>query len=169
MSNWAIRDQLMGAQPITTISTTKNHPLGTIVRASHPTYGEGEFIYLLGVANTVTGSVVSWDATTFQTALGVVAVNIPTPMAFAMGANVASSYGWYQISGYAIAAKSSAVSFAKGARVAAGTSSGLVIASASAAGLDIESAVIAAVASAASGRTTVALQINRPSLQGRVA
>ena len=47
----------VGAQPIEDTSTTQKHPLGTIVRGTDPTYGEGEFIYLLGVANTVVGSV----------------------------------------------------------------------------------------------------------------
>ncbi len=167
---WVINDTLIGAQPIATIDTVKNHPLGTIVKATHETYGAGEFIYLLGVASTIAGSVVNYRPTTWQTALGVIGVNIPSPLAIAVGANVASSYGWYQIAGYSIAAKSSTgTSFAAGARVAAGTTSGLVIASASAAGLDIEGAVVAAVASATAGRTTVALMINRPALQGRVA
>lgn len=166
---YRIRDGLLGSQPIADTSATQQHPLGTIVNAADLTYGEGEFIYLLGVAATVVGSVVNWRPTTYQTALGVVGVNNSAPIAIAMSANVAGKYGWYQISGYAVAAKSSAVSFAAAARVAAATASGLVIVSASAAGLDIEGAVIAAVASAAAGRTTVALQINRPRIQGRVA
>ena len=38
----------------------QEHPLGSIIPASDPVYGEGEFIYLLGVANTVVGSLVTW-------------------------------------------------------------------------------------------------------------
>ena len=38
--------------------------LGMVVRAFDPTYGEGEFILLLGVASTVIGSMVTYNATT---------------------------------------------------------------------------------------------------------
>ena len=55
MAFTVIGGDLVG-QRIDAISTTKNHPLGTIVRAVDPTYGEAEFIYLKGVASTVVGS-----------------------------------------------------------------------------------------------------------------
>ena len=41
-----------GVQGIHVTSTTKQHPLGTVVRAADPIYGEGAFIYGLGVAST---------------------------------------------------------------------------------------------------------------------
>lgn len=163
---YVIRDQLAGGQPIATTNTVQNHPLGTIVKAVDPTYGEGEFIYLKGVASTVVGSVVNYKTTSYQTALGYVGENVPAPLAVAMSANVASQYGWYQIAGIAVAAKSSAVSFAAGAKVAVGSSSGLAVATLS--GQEIMGCQVSAVASAASGRTTVALLINRPHNQGRV-
>jgi hypothetical protein len=66
---YTVTTDMIGHQAINVNSTTKNHPLGTIVRASDPTYGEGEFIYLLGVASTAIGSVVTYDASTYQTVL----------------------------------------------------------------------------------------------------
>jgi hypothetical protein len=71
------------------------------VKATDPTYGEGEFIYLLGVANTVVGSIVSYIASTGVTALTSTSgtTNGGAPLAVAMSANVASGYGWYQIAG----------------------------------------------------------------------
>ena len=51
-----------GVQPIAFAANNQNHSLGTIVRAFDASYGEGEFIYLLGVSGTVTGSVVTWGA-----------------------------------------------------------------------------------------------------------
>ena len=90
-------------QAISDISTTQNHALGTIVRAkdsASTAYGEGEFIYLLGVASTAVGSVVTYNMDDGSTAL--LAANAIGPVAFAMGANVASSYGWYQIEGKAV-------------------------------------------------------------------
>jgi len=85
------------------------HPLGTIVKAYDPIYGEGEFIYLLGVASTVVGSVVTWGGNTsgtpnYQTALAPATANLDEPLAVAMSANVAGQYGWYQISGQAVVA-----------------------------------------------------------------
>lgn len=156
---------LVGAQPIATTSPTQNHPLGTIVRGWDPTYGEGEFIYLLGVASTTVGSPVTYHASTYQTALAPVGANKPQPVAIAMSANVASQYGWYQISGLAVSAKSSATSLAAGAVVGVKTA-GFIAATGS--GKELQGALVAAVASAASGRTTVLLSINRPHMQGRI-
>lgn len=163
---YRISSPLLGAQNIADTSTTANHPVGTIVKAVDPTYGEGEFIYLKGCASTVVGSVVNYNGITYLTALGYIGENVAGPMAFAMSANIASQWGWYQIGGYAIASKSCAVSFAAGAKVAVSTSTGLAVATIS--GNEIEGAVVATVASATAGRTTVALMVNRPSMQGRV-
>lgn len=88
------------AQPIADTSTTQLLPLGTIVRAYDPTYGAGEFIYLLGVASTAIGSWVTYNQDDNSTAL--LAANAIGPVAVSMSANVASQYGWYQISGKAI-------------------------------------------------------------------
>jgi len=41
---FVIRDNMVGWQPIADLSTVKNHPLGTIVKAVDPDLGEGEFI-----------------------------------------------------------------------------------------------------------------------------
>ena len=92
---------LAGAQPIANFEATAMHPLGTIVRATDPTYGEGEFIYLKGAANTVVGSVVTYSQDDNSTTL--LAANAIDPVAFAMSANVANQYGWYQIFGKAVA------------------------------------------------------------------
>ncbi len=88
-----------GWQPIASTSTVKNHAYGTRIKAVDPTYGEGEFVYMKGVANTLLGSwaTLSFDdgSTTLTVADAVGSVGI------AMSANVASQYGWYQIYGKA--------------------------------------------------------------------
>lgn len=148
----------IGAQPIAETSSEANHPLGTIVRASDVTYGEGEFIYLKGVSSTVVGSIVNYDDS-FQTALDSVALDLSRPVAIAMSANGASSYGWYQIGGLAVAAKAAGTSFAKGTGL--GSGSGLAVAVDS--GKILNGALVAAVASAKSGVTSVKVMISRPS------
>ena len=154
---WKPIEQEIGLQPITDTVTTAQHGLGKIIRAEDPTYGVGEFIYLLGVASTTVGNVVHYDAE-YQTALDTTALSSPRPIAVAMSANVAAQYGWYQISGQAAVKKANSVSFAAGASLAAG--SGLAIAVVS--GLIANGALVAAVASAKSDVTSVQVMINRP-------
>lgn len=162
---YKITSTQVGLQPIANTETTQLHNLGTICRGYDTTYGEAEFIYLKGIASTVVGSVVTYNPTTWTTALAPVGTNKPEPIAVAMSANVASQYGWYQISGMAVMAKSSAVSLA--AQAAVGVKTVGYIAS-TGSGKEVQGALVAAVASAASGRTTVTVLINRPHMQGRV-
>lgn len=96
-----ITNPVIGTQPIADTDTVQRHALGTIVNAKDPTYGAGEFIYLLGAANTVVGSVVVYNPDNFSTTLAV--ANAVGPIATAMSINVASQYGWYQIQGKGVA------------------------------------------------------------------
>lgn len=157
---------LAGAQPIDTNSTVQKHALGTIVRATDPIYGEGEFIYLTGVASTAVGSVVTYNTTSYTTTLCTVGGNVSLPVGIAMSASVASEYGWYQISGVAVVKKTCTVSLAAGAAVGVLTT-GLIAGTGS--GKELQGAAVAAVASATAGRTTVKVVVQRPVKQGRVS
>jgi hypothetical protein len=158
---WTITRGPVGAQAIADTSTTKNHPLGTIVQATDPTLGAGEFIYLKGVASTIVGSIVNYDDA-FQTALDTSAVaGPPRALAVSMSINIdGPNYGWYQIAGLAKAAKATSTSFADGAGL--GAASGLAVAVAT--GTQIAGAIVYAVASAVSGTAPdlVDIAINRP-------
>lgn len=55
-----------------------------------------EYIYLIGVASTVAGSCVTYNAS-YQTALSVTGAK--GPVAWAMAATVASTWGWYFMGG----------------------------------------------------------------------
>jgi len=155
---WRISSHIAGLQRITDTSTTQNHPLGTVVTAKDGTFGGGEFIYLKGIGSTVVGSIVNYDDS-FTTALDTTAVAGPSrPLAVAMSANVASQYGWYQISGMATALKANSVSFAKGAGLGATAGSAVAVAT----GSVIQAATVAAVASAKSDVVSVKIAINRP-------
>lgn len=95
-----------GGQPIEDTSTTQKHAIGTRVLAYDPVQGEGEFIYLKGLASTAVGDVVVFNQYTGVTtrattrSKGLVGV--------AMSANVANQFGWYQIRGLAIVNSTSA-------------------------------------------------------------
>jgi len=91
-------------QKINEVSTTKQHDLGTIIQATDRdsnSYNSGEFIYLQGVANTTTGSVVLYQSDDFSTKL-ITTGDIGT-IAVAMANTVANTFGWYQIQGKGIA------------------------------------------------------------------
>lgn len=89
--------QRVGWQGIHETSTTRAHPLGTEVVAEHDTYGPVRLIYLQGVASTVIGDWVSYEADSYLTTRLV--ANAIGPVAVALSANVASQYGWYAIKG----------------------------------------------------------------------
>jgi hypothetical protein len=139
--------------------------LGQVERAFDPTYGAGEFILLVGVASTTIGSLVTYDGTTYQTILAATTSNQARPVAVAMSANLAGSFGWYQIEGTAVAVKSTSTKF--NATVALGVfSTGKVGATGS--GKEILGARTANAATVASATTTVNVVMNRPHLQGRI-
>lgn len=95
--SWTITDTVGYAQRITDIDTVAQHPIGTVVRARHATYGEAEFIYLPGVVGTVAGDAVIYDLNAGTTTRAVSGSR--GQVAVAVSANVASRFGWYAISG----------------------------------------------------------------------
>tara|TARA_Y100000310_G_scaffold323388_1_gene383649 strand:+ start:122 stop:640 length:519 start_codon:yes stop_codon:yes gene_type:complete len=114
-NNWRAIGQYTSLQELNETSTTQHLPLGTTVKAksiagasTDTVLGEGEFIYLLGVASTVAYDFVTFVAATYQTIRPT--ANAVGLGAFAYSANVASQYGWYQIRG--IAEANVAASFA---------------------------------------------------------
>jgi hypothetical protein len=102
-TNWIVDEQATYPGKIDAIDAAQQFTLGTILRAKHATFGEGEFIYLGGCASTLVGSLVSYLATAGTTALSTASVgSIPRPFAVAMSANnLTTTFGWYQIAGSA--------------------------------------------------------------------
>jgi len=164
---YTLTTERIGHQAIADTSTTQNHPLGTIVSARDETYGAGEFIYLLGVASTVVGSLVTYNATTYQTVLAPNTANLNSPLAVAMSANVASQYGWYQIEGLAVI-KKTAVVVAPQVPVYLSATAGRVKSTA-ASGKQVVGARSANLTSVTTTTSTVTVLINRPHAQGAVA
>jgi hypothetical protein len=144
--------------------------LGCIAKAYDPKYGEGEFIYLLGVASTAVGSVVNWggvDANgkpTYQTALEGATPIKGQPLAVAMSANGANQFGWYQISGQAVAAVSG-TAFTAG--VAVFLAAGGTVTPTPAAGAQVENAISVSVGGVPSAGFVV-LSIDRPFAEGQI-
>lgn len=104
VGNWQPTDGYIGLQPITDRSTTQNHTLGKIIRAKDvgtTAYGEGEFMYVKGVASGAAKDWVGIPADDFTVVRAVANGNYP--LGVLMAALTASYYGWAQISGKAIA------------------------------------------------------------------
>jgi len=139
--------------------------LGMVCRAFDPTYGEGEFILLVGVASTVVGSLVSYNATTYQTALSANTANQATPVAVAMSACTAGLFGWYQIGGLAVVKKTAVAVNAQVAVYQSATTGRIMPTAAS--GKQLLGARSANLATVASTVSTVVVSINRPHLQGQ--
>lgn len=97
---YVITQNRLGQSLIGGVDTAAAVPLGTIVTATDPTYGAGEFIYLKGLDTTARGTWVTYNLDDGSTAL--LAANAIGPVAVAMGATVTGTWGWYQISGKAV-------------------------------------------------------------------
>lgn len=86
-------------QPIGTVSSVQQHPLGTIIRGVDGLLGEGEFIYLQGVASCLAADLVSYDPFTGLTTRAAATANSGLPLAVATAPLALGEYGWFQISG----------------------------------------------------------------------
>ena len=166
--NWIPTTNELGLQPIADTSTVQNHPLGKIVRAKHATYGEGEFIYLKGIASTV-----AYDLVTYGLAGGLTTrapssgFNLSDPVAVAQSANVASQYGWYQIEGDALINKPAVKALPSSNVYLSGTTARVRTSAYS--GRQVLGAKIQGTTTITTTTSTVVVTLNRPHLQGKVA
>jgi hypothetical protein len=143
------------------------HKLGEILRAVDPTFGGGEFIYLMGVASTVVGSVVTFNPATGVTALSPATTGskVPQSVAVAMSACVSGYYGWYQIQGAAVIKKTATKFTPTAAAIFLSATAGRIMSTA-AASAQIWNAVTINAATVASATSTITVSINRPFIEG---
>jgi hypothetical protein len=164
---WAFTAPLLGLQPISVTDTVQRHPLGLMVPGYDTVLGGGEFIYAVGVAGTVAGSLATYNSngrTTTLSPAGVLTGVIGAPVGVAMSANVANQYGWYQIGGQAVVAKDGSAPAAN-APVYLAAAAGQVTAT-QAAGRQLNNAQFAA--SALAGATTVNVTLGRSFIEGQI-
>jgi len=180
MSNFIPVENRLGIQPISQANGAtpsqyqtgqsqlfgQAHPLGTIVKAYDQTLGEGEFIYLEGVASTKVGSLVVYNNSAGTTTLAPNTAHLGESVAVAMSACTASNFGWYQIGGVATVLKT-AVKVNPNVNIFLSATAGRVMPTA-ASGKEILNAISVNAATVASGTSTVLVQINRPFAQGQV-
>ncbi len=114
--NWVSYDSTMGMSLPGNVDDSAIVAAGTVAefRDASGVGGKGEFIYLLGIINTIKGSVVSYQISDGVSLNGTTALWAGTagtggPLAIATAAIVAGKWGWYQIGGTAIVATSGTV------------------------------------------------------------
>lgn len=180
MSNFIPVENRLGIQPIaqtnaalpSTYQTGQTqafgqaHPLGTIVKAydTASSLGEGEFIYLAGVASTVVGTLVTYNNNGQTTTLVPNTASQNVPVAVAMSANVASQFGWYQISGVARIKRVTGSATNPATKLSISSTAGSVQGG-SVAGKQIMNCISANTATVASAATNILATINRPFME----
>lgn len=95
---------VLGTQPFNdwfVPDTTARHPLGTVIPAVDPYWGQGEFIYIKSTDTLVKGSLVMWDEAYAGLLLPTTA-NQGFPFGVSMAPATTGKYCWLQISGLAV-------------------------------------------------------------------
>lgn len=173
-------DNVIGAPDVTAVTSiapgTSNLPgtvlepqLGEIRKGWDVNLGAGEFIYLKGVASLAVGDLVTYNALTGATTRWDGTANTGFPLAVAVSAPSASQYGWFQISGNAIATCSGTV--AAGDKVfwqATATVSSTPVAGKQVLAAQAASTNNATIGGAAIGSTKAVYTLNRPFVQGQI-
>lgn len=81
---------------LTDVDTAARNAVGTVVAGTDDFGNFAEYIYLKGVASTIVGSVVTYDHAGATT---LIVADASGPVAVAMAITVASTFGWYAITG----------------------------------------------------------------------
>lgn len=82
--------------------TSPRYPLGTIIAASDPFYGSGEYIYLKSGVSTPVGLIFGWDAN-YLSFINPLTANTGKTIAISGSRGTTlNAYEWYQISGKSI-------------------------------------------------------------------
>ena len=105
VGTWVITEGPVGAQPIADVSTVQNHPFGTIVLAKDigaTAYGEGEFIYVKGVASGALRAWAGYRSNSGLTTLAVADGNYPIGVMMS-ALDATTDFGWLQIKGHCVA------------------------------------------------------------------
>ncbi len=101
---WRHVNARIGMQPIASTSTTQLHPFGTIVVAKdvgNTAYGEGEFIYVKGVASGALNAWAGYNSKSGTTTLATANGNYPIGVMLST-LSATTTFGWLQIKGRAI-------------------------------------------------------------------
>lgn len=100
--NWKVVSHEIGVQRIGDVSTVQNHPFGHVVRARDygtTDYGEGEFMYVKGVASGAFAAWVGIRAKAGLTTLAAADGNYELIGVLCATLDATTKFGWAQIAG----------------------------------------------------------------------
>ncbi len=166
---YAATGSLIGLQAITAVASTAAIAPGTVIGAVDGTLGGAEFIYLPTIASVVVGSLVNYRMSAsgvYTTAMNPNTAALAAPVAVAMAAGVASTYGWFQIQGNAVV-KKTAVKVNPNVAVYQSATTGRIMPTA-ACGKQVLAMRSSNTATVASATSTVNVVLNRPHMQGQI-
>lgn len=152
---------------LNSVDTVAKVPVGTIIRGFDPVLGEGEFIYLVGLAAMAAGDAVVYDLlptgpVTTRLVENTFA-NSGRPVAFAVVPVLAGQYGWFQIGGTAIV---TAIAGTVAGVMMAHATTGSIANTANAGDQILGARVSSAVGTPSAGKSYATL--NRPHIQGQI-
>ncbi len=101
---WVPITNMAGVQPINVADTVQNHKFGTVVRAidtGSTAYGEGEFVYVKGVASGALNALAGYRAKAGLTTLAVADGNYHLGSMMST-LDATTKFGWLQIKGRAV-------------------------------------------------------------------
>lgn len=142
---------------------------GTRARATDPTLGGGDFVFLPTIASVVVGSLVTFRESAsgvFTTAMTPNTANLAQPVAVAMAAGAANNYGWFQLAG-TVPIKKTATKVNSNVALFISATTGRVMATV-ACGKEVMGARSSNSASVLSATSTVTVTINYPHMQGQI-
>ncbi len=98
MATWMPAGFAIGDQPIASVATVQQHPIGKRVWARSETYGWGEFVYLKGGTSVDIGDWVTYSMLSGLTVVS--AADAVGPVALSQATNtLTTNYSWFQIWG----------------------------------------------------------------------
>lgn len=166
---WSITGQTAGAQQIDVVETVQRHNWGTMIDATDPVYGVGEFVYVKGVSGGFAGATVLYSTSNGLTTLtgtsGVLQAG--SPVAVLMSAlDGPTKYGWAQIAGDTPIKKTAVIVPPSATRtdVFLSATAGRIMPT-SVASRRILGARFANVASVVAATSAVVVNLNRPHIQ----
>lgn len=141
---------------------------GTRMRATDPTLGAGDFVFLPTIASVVVGSMVTFRESAsgvYTTAMLPNTANLAQPIACAMAAGAANNYGWFMLAGVA-PVKKTAVKVSPNVALYVSATTGRLMPTA-ASGKQVLGVRASNSATVASATSTVTVTLNYPHMQGQ--
>src|ERR1051325_9050240 len=100
---YTFHELALGLPGIANVDTVQGTGVGRIARATDPSYGDAEFIFLKAATTIPVGATCTYNKQTGLATPWTGTANSGAPLGIAANAMTANQWGWFYISGAAIA------------------------------------------------------------------